>query len=653
MIAQGMNADTLTGMDAMLINTNIINVFATASSLNASSVAAAYGIQGFDLSDTAMVTNNGTIVVTANAPGGNVEAVGILSNNLVDADIANTGTIAVSASGAGNVAAYGIKVNSLDVDSTLNNSGTITAISSGNNNAYAVYATSGSGLVSNTGRMYGSVALGGMVNMVNSGLLVIANDAGNDSSIGGTYTQNANGLLRVGVKDLSNYTNLNIGSTADFGSNAQLSIYVPYSNGLTQGVVDNIVTAATLNAPTSFTLTDNSLAWQFTGVVQGNNIDLYATPTYLTTLSNVAAGTGKSGLAAVLDNIIISNPTSDAAQALYGVTSVGTAAEVMAIMETYTPVLGGNAMQSTLDVLRTGATKVVYEHLQDAGGPYSGDTIPKEKAGWIKPYGSWAKQKNQAGTYGYQVDSYGLVAGRDWKISNQWLMGGALSYSASKMATTNSIQRLDMNTYQAGIYAKNYFNDTNVLNLQFDMGWNKNKTQRAVAGGQASAEYGSRHSLLSAELERTFRAGKKTTFMPSLRGEYVHLKGKTYAESGSPLNLTVMGQSQNALILSLGGTVAYKLDDEATLTANLNIGRDLKARQAQTTASFSGTGISNSGGSTFVTSGVKPSANIIRAGVGYEIEKASGTSVVTRYDLDKKSSGYVNHLLSLNLKTFF
>ena len=649
MSARGMKAGSLSGMDSMLINSNTIKILAAASSLNTASQASAYGIQAGNLSDTAMVTNHGTILVTASAPAfvaGNVKAAGILSGNLVNGDIANTGTIVVSASGAARSEAYGIKVHSLDVDSTVSNSGTVEVIAS-SNYACAVCATSGSGLVSNTGRIYGSVALGGSVNMVNTGLLSIANAAGNDSFVGGNFSQGGNGVLRVSVTDVTNYTKLVAGS-ASLGANAQLSVFVPYSNGLTTGAVDNIVTAGSLNAPTGFTITDNSLAWQFTGVVEGNNIDLYATPTYLTTLSNVAAGTDKAGLASVLDNIIISNPNSDTAQALYGVTSVGTATEVMAVMQSYTPVLGGSATQSTLDILRTGATKVVYEHLQDAGGPYAGDSIPSEKAGWIKPYGSWAKQKDQPGSNGYQVDSYGLVGGRDWQISNQWRMGGALSYSASKMAATNGAQRVDMKTYQAGVYAKNYFNDTNVLNLQFDLGWNKNESQRAVAGSFASANYGSRHMMASAELERTFRTGTKTSFIPSVRGEYFNLKGKTYAEQGSPLNLTVMGQSQKALIFSLGGTVAYKLDDEATLTANLNVGRDLKARQAQTTASFS-----NSPGATFVTSGVTPSANIVRAGLGYEIEKASGTTIVTRYDLDKKSSGYVNHLLSLNVKTLF
>ena len=290
---------------------------------------------------------------------------------------------------------------------------------------------------------------------------------------------------------------------------------------------------------------------------------------------------------------------------------------------------------------------MVHAHLQDASGLSSGDVM-SEKSAWIKPYGSWAKQKDRNAVLGYKADSFGLVAGRDGKISDQWAVGGALSFGKSSVGRNDGTQDAGIKTRQASVYATNHFNETNALNLQFDIGVNRNDSHRAVAGSVASANYGSRHIMFNAEMERAFKMSNKITLTPTVGVEYVNLKVGGYVENGSPMNLTVGSQSQKAVILSLGSTAAYKLDDEATLTAHLNLGRDIKAGQSQVTASFS-----NFGGSTFVTNGTNPSANVIRAGVGYEIEKASGTSIVTNYDLETKSSGYINHMLMLNLKSLF
>ena len=547
--------------------------------------------------------------------------------------------------------AYGIHVNTLDLTSTVTNSGVIIA---NDTNAYSIYVDGGSGTVSNSGKLYGSIDLQGSVDMTNTGLLSITNAGGKDSTINGDYTQSGAGMLRVGVTNPTadpapNYTQLIVGGTANFGSVANLSVDVSNINALFSGAkVDDIVQVTTeLKNIDRFNVTDNSLAWQFTPVKEGKTIDLTVVGTGMTSLAAVAAGQGTAGVAGALDAILAANPSGYSIEPLYTLTSLGTAAEVAAALQTFTPIMGGNAALSTVDVLRSGATKIVHEHLQDAGGLSSGDDM-NEKAGWIKPYGSWAKQKDRNAALGYKADSFGLVAGRDSNISDQWSVGGALAYSKSKVENNTGTQDVGIRTFQASVYATNHFNETNALNLQFDLGTNRNDSHRAVVGTVASANYGSRHVMLNAELERAFKMSNKTTLTPSVGVEYVNLKVGGYAETGSPLSLIVASQSQKALIFSLGGTAAYKLDDEATLTAHLNLGRDIKAGQNQVTASFS-----NFGGSTFVTNGINPSANVIRMGVGYEIEKASGTSVVTRYDLDTKSSGYTNHILSLNLKTLF
>ena len=651
----GVYAGSMSG-GAAIINGSTITAEAHVTDVGGVSTSSAYGMFADGMSDANTIMNNTNEIVVnatgtvAGLAGDRAFAYGMKTTSLnAGAVIANEGTITVSAGGAAGVAsAFGIYVGTLN--STVRNSGTITAtapVATGDK-AYSVFATSGSGEVINSGRMIGRVGLGGTVNMTNTGLLSIANTSGEDSSIGLNYTQSSAGVLRVGVTSASNRTQLMVTNAARFDGVANLSVEVQQGATLDPTLqIEDVVSAATL-ATGIFNITDNNLAWQFTAENdRASHIDLTPVNTGMTTLAAVAGSKNTAGVAAVIDAILASKPGGTSVESLYTLTSLGTAAEVATALQNFTPVLGGNAALSTVDVLRAGATNVVHEHLQDAGGLPSGDGM-SDKAGWIKPFGSWAKQKDRNGELGYQADSFGLVAGRDRKISDQWSVGGALAYGKSKIDNSNGTHDVSIRTYQASAYATNHFNETNALNLQFDLGTNRNNSHRAVAGSVASADYGSRHVMLNAELERAFKMSNKTMLTPTVGVQYVNLKVGGYGESGSPSNLTVASQNQKALIISLGGTAAYKLDDEATLTAHLNFGRDIKAGQEQVTASFS-----NFGGSTFVTKDINPSANVIRMGVGYEIEKASGTSVVTRYDLDTKPSGYTNHMLSLNLKKLF
>lgn len=615
--AYGIFTEDMAGADTVL--TNASDILAEASSASGGDSVLVYGMKAGTLEDGAVVSNEGTIEAEA---GG----------------------------GAGVASAYGIHVDTLN--STVLNSGTISV--SADDKPYSIYVAAGTGEVNNSGRMSGIVKLLGDVNMTNSGLVSIANNANiENSTIEGNYTQSSTGVLRVGVVDDGTYTQLAVSDDVTFeeGAAANLSVEVHPDAALADEMkMEDVVSAGLLlNVPNGFNITDNSLAWQFSAAEDNSeNIDLTASSTGMTTLAAVAGSSSTAGVAGAIDDILAGDGEGGVVEALYTLTSLGTAAEVAAALHSFAPVLGGSFAQSTADVLSTGATRVVQEHLQDASGIASGDGTLVEDSGWIKPFGTWAKQKDRSGANGYQADSYGLVLGRDKKISDQWGVGGAFSYSKGKVESSNASQNVDMRTLQASIYATNHFNETNALNLQFDLGTNRNDSRREVAGSVATANYGSRHIMMNAELERAFRRSGKVTLTPAVGVQYVNVRVGGYSESGSPLNLTVGSQSQKAVILSLGGTAVYKLDDEASLTAHLNLGRDIKAGQGQVTASFS-----NYGGSTFVTNGTSPSANVIRAGVGYEIEKASGTSIVTRYDLDTKSSGYTNHMLSVNLKALF
>ncbi|MDO8413274.1 MAG: autotransporter domain-containing protein [Gallionellaceae bacterium] len=627
------------------LSTSLVNsgtISATAN--NATGGAYASGIHLGNMSSGASITNSGTVSATATGLN-NAFAYGIDASNMVTSSINNSGHITASAiTTGGSGSAVGIRATSVDAGSTITNSGTIVA-SGTDTSAYSISAGSGTGNVINSGSLSGMLNLGGTINMSNSGLLSIADSTGGTSAIGGNYSQSGNGILQIGAGSSTNYNKLTVGGTADFSASNKLSVKVAPTNTLANNdVLDNVVSATTLVPVSSYHVTDNSLAWQFSAQDDGaSHIDLTATSTGLTTFETAAAGTAMSSIATALDSMLAANPNAITTE-LDSLTSLGSAAEVATALHSLSPELASGA--ATLDVLHSGSMNVVNEQMRSANGLSSGDGVKKDRIGWIKPFAARPKQNDRNGLPGYKANSYGLMVGADQKVSKQWRIGTALAYANSKVKNSSDTQKVDIKTYQIAVYGSDRINDVTALNLQFGLGTNRNNSTRDVLGGVASGRYNSAHMLFSAELERLHQVNSKTSLTPALGLEYARVKVNGYTESGSPLALNNGKLTQTALIISAGSKAGYKLNDQSKLTGHLNVGYDTKAKQSSITSTFVG------GGSTFVTQGIKPSATLIRAGVGYEAEQANSRAFQANYDIEGRS-GYTNHMVSLNFKQLF
>ena len=628
------------------------------------------------------ISNNGIIKgqtgILING-GGNIITGGIVND--VDGIIEGTAGTAINLSGLGAptvIDNYGeLKGAVLLNDSTLNIFGNaiITGKITGNEDSVvnlkpdAAFTTNsaidvGAFTIASSGVLYmdHDVAVASVAGLTNDGTLVVA--AGNNVTLTGDYVQGATGLFDVGASSDANYGQLRVTGSADLPDSVWIDVSVDSVNTLAaDNVLADVLTAGTLNA-TTFSVYDNSykLGWQFAASSDvaassdATTVDLTAKPTGMTTLANVASSAGANsvtGVAGSLDGILDkvvpgTMPTDEMTTLLYQLTNLNSSADVLSVIQQLTPVLEGAAAQSSAGILGGGASTVVHEQMRDTVGLSSGDVMRSESAGWIRPYGSWAKQSDRNGVPGYKANTRGLVLGKDGKSSEDWRIGAALSFGGSKVRSSSGTQSVEMKTRQATVYAINRMDETTALYLQFGLGFNNNDSRRDVLGDVAVANYSSIYTQSSAEIERVYNPNGNTVFTPSLGIEHTYINVKGYSESGAGmLNLTVDGQTQNALLLHAGGKVGHRWNDEARLTAHLNLGYDVLAKQATVTSSFS-----NFSGSTFVTDGIKPSSTIIRTGVGYEIEKVDGTEIVTRYDLEKRS-GYTNKMLSLNYRVLF
>ncbi len=682
---------SLTGGGAHITNSGIIE--ATAS---ADSQATAYGISVGNLAPTTAITNGGTITVQATSANNNASAYGIRTGDLAtDTSITNEGIITVTANAASQANAYGIFVGSLDANATIANTGTITATANGTNGqAYAIYVNSGSGTITNSGTLNGKVELasstlnlegtvgritgavtgaaGSTVNVNGTftaeniftveafnvgaaGTLSVPAASGVPVTIHGNYTQAPGGVFQTYVSGPSNYGKLVVDGTANLPATTNIYVNVaggaPLANG---NVLSSVFSANTLNVGT-LSVDDNSAMWNFIGTVNGNAIDLTTeqTLTFADAVSGAAVSPAAAGVASALDAIQEAGATGDMLAVLSEFNDL-TEAEVAAAVTQLMPGFAGGSANIVQGLASSGGSRVVHEHMTGGGqGLSSGDPLFRDRMVWAQPFYSWTDQNERKGVSGYNADSYGLALGADGKVNEQWRIGAAFSLAKGDVEGDSPVTRnnLDINTYQITLYAADRLSEATSLNLQAGFGVNDNDSSRQIVFGGlnriASADYTSWHTLLDAELEHRYKVSEKTSLASYLRAQYSYVTVEDYTETGAgAINLHMDDNSEDSLILSVGGKAAYALSEQVKLTGKLGAGYDLMANQSSVTATFAG------GGPAFITEGLDPSSFVMQGGLGFEMLAANGLTVTARYDVDGRED-YTNQVATINFRLPF
>ena len=650
-----------------------------------------YGLY-IDNSTIGGITNNADGTIT----GTNIEGISI-QNSTVSGDIINAGVI----SGVNN----GIYIGSSTVGEIIN-SGTI----HGDDYAIKIMAPVNPIIITNTGILEGMVELadgtlnlngpsgsitgavtgvvgstvnvngtfttentfavdafniasGGIFNMAhgvtatsgvsNGGTLSVA--AGDTATITGDYTQTANGIFQTGASSLANYGKLVVTGTADLTASNKIDVKVGAGDTLANGnVLTSILSAGTLSAG-ALTVTDNSAVWNFTGTVNGNAIDLTTEQalTFVDAVSGGAVTPAAAGVGKALDAIQEAGASGDMQTVLNALGSLGSANEVGQAVSQLMPGFAGGGAQVALGLAGSSGSQVVSERMSGGQGLSSGDPLFKDRMVWAQPFYSWTDQNERKGVAGYTADSHGLALGADGKVNEQWRIGAALSLAKGEVDGDSPVTRnnLEINTYQVTLYATDQLSKATSLNLQAGFGVNDNDSSRHIVFGGldriASGDYTSWHTLLDAELEHRYTVSEKASLASYLRAQYTYVNVEDYTETGAgAINLHMDSNSEDSLILSVGGRAAYALTDGVKLTGHLGAGYDLMASQASVSATFAG------GGPTFVTEGLDPASLVLQGGLGFEMLAANGLTVTARYDVDGRED-YTNQVASLKFQMPF
>lgn len=314
---------------------------------------------------------------------------------------------------------------------------------------------------------------------------------------------------------------------------------------------------------------------------------------------------------------------------------LGTTAEVSDAVSQTLPLNNGAAANATMDALSS-VSQIVQARIEGSSGLSTGDAVLSDNYVWVKPFGSWADQKDRDGVSGYEARSYGLTLGADGALSPKVRLGLGLAYANVDIDSKSSAPRSsEVDVYQLIGYGSYSLDERSNLSVQLDVGQARTKGQHQIdfMSTTASGSYDSLTAHAGIGYARNYPLGEQSNFTAGVRADYSWVKDEAYSETGAgALNLQVQGRTSDALVLAVEGKYTTTLRNGLQLQANLGVGYDALSERGSVMSAFAGAPTA-----TFVTYGADPSPWQLRAGLGLTHKTASGMEVTGRYDAAYKA----------------
>jgi outer membrane autotransporter protein len=215
---------------------------------------------------------------------------------------------------------------------------------------------------------------------------------------------------------------------------------------------------------------------------------------------------------------------------------------------------GAGRKRSTLD----GAT----------GGAASADpAFGGRLGGFVKIAGNWGNVDQTELQDAYNYDAWSILAGVDYRVSDAFIIGGALSYEDTHSRFDNSLGKVDAQTWSIAGYGTYTSGPWYVDGFVSYGGVNYDTTRTIfipsnnpaiapISGSATASPDGEQWSLTLGTGYNYQMTGY--TLVPFARLGYIHVKNKSFSESepGAGLGLSVGDRTLESLQSALGGTIS-------------------------------------------------------------------------------------------------
>ncbi|MGE5171700.1 MAG: autotransporter outer membrane beta-barrel domain-containing protein [Rudaea sp.] len=202
------------------------------------------------------------------------------------------------------------------------------------------------------------------------------------------------------------------------------------------------------------------------------------------------------------------------------------------------------------------------------GGAASADpAFGGRLGGFVKIAGNWGNVDRTELQDAYDYDAWSILAGLDYRVSDAFIIGGAVSYEDTHSRFDNSLGKVDAQTWSLsgyGTYTSGpWYVDGFVSygNVSYDTTRtifipSNNPAIAPISGSATASPDGEQWSLALGTGYNYQMTGY--TLVPFARLGYIHVKNKSFSESepGAGLGLSVGERTLESLQSALGGTIS-------------------------------------------------------------------------------------------------
>jgi outer membrane autotransporter protein len=195
-------------------------------------------------------------------------------------------------------------------------------------------------------------------------------------------------------------------------------------------------------------------------------------------------------------------------------------------------------------------------------------------SGFVKVGGNWGKADQTTLQDAYKYDSFSILGGIDYRISDDFVVGGAVSYEDTKSRFDNSLGNVKAQTWSLtgyGTYASGpwYFDGfVSYGNVDYDTDRtilfpSNNSAVATLVGSATASPRGDQWSLAIGTGYNYRMPGY--TLIPFARLGYINVKNKSFSEheNVTGLGLAVDGRTVESLQSALGATISTTMNTNA------------------------------------------------------------------------------------------
>jgi outer membrane autotransporter protein len=261
---------------------------------------------------------------------------------------------------------------------------------------------------------------------------------------------------------------------------------------------------------------------------------------------------------------------------------------------------------------------------------------------WTKVFGSHGSQDMQDGYAGYHANSWGVAYGLDTLLSNDWIVGGALTYANTNVDLSDfrSGDSSKIKTYQLTGYATRDFGNWYLESMLAYAKQQYNGSRDTTVTGVANSDFNGEQISSRITAGYAIALNRALTLTPYAGVEYTYLKQDAYTETGAgALSLSVDGQSANRTRSVLGAKLGTELKASNGLIVSPSVHvawrHEFNNSGIDSAATFTG------GGAAFTTPGQDIARDTMNVGTMVSLQKSKDFSLALQADCET-ASGYRN-----------